>query len=157
MIPLLYAEKYLFNRGERELKWIFRFPWISDKDDFVTKNYPFSSVSKSFSYHTVKVFVKNEFVGFFIFSVREGHLKTLHFCLPDKIENEIANYLKQFCKQHKVEVITVYKYEVAQQLFAQKFPFLHAKKYGQKIYSSFHVEIDENQKIQDGDGDVIFT
>ena len=43
------------------------------------------------------------------------------------------------------------------QLFKRKLPFLRAKKYGQKIYSSFDIGIQQNLKFQDGDGDVIFT
>ena len=95
--------------------------------------------------------------GFFIFSVREGNLKTLHFDLPNGIEKEVAAYLKRFCADHKIEVITVYNYNIAQQLFAQKFPFLRTKKYGQKIYSSFEIKDIRNYLFQDGAGDVIFT
>ncbi len=151
------ASEHVLNRGEKELKWIFRFPWISHDEAFKAENYPFSSYSNSFYYKTVKVFIHNKLVGSFIFSVREGHLKTLYFSLPDGIEKEIAIYLKRYCSKHKIEVMTVYKSELAQQLFARKFPFLHTKKYGQKIYSSFPIEIDREHKFQDGDGDVIFT
>ncbi len=151
------ASEHVLNRGEKELKWIFRFPWISHDEAFKAENYPFSSYSNSFYYKTVKVFIHNKLVGSFIFSVREGHLKTLYFSLPDGIEKEIAIYLKRYCSKHKIEVMTIYKSELAQQLFARKFPFLHTKKYGQKIYSSFPIEIDREHKFQDGDGDVIFT
>ena len=149
--------KFLFNRGRKELKWIFQFPWISGDKNSTSEKYPFSSYSKSFSYHTIKVYFKNELAGFFIFSVRDGHLKTLHFNLCSGIEKEVAAFLKRFCVNRKIEVITVYKTELAQQLFAQKFPFLRTKKYGQKIYSSFEIRDIENFHFQDGDGDVIFT
>jgi hypothetical protein len=147
----------VFRRGEAELKWIFQFPWISEHKIFASEKYPFSSHSTSFIYQTVKVFIKNNLAGFFIFSVREGHLKTLYFCLPDGIGKEVGDYLKQYGVEHKIEVITVYKYEVAQHLLSRKFPFLHAKKYGQKIYSSFEIKNETNCQFQDGDGDVIFT
>jgi len=147
----------VFSRSEAELKWIFQFPWISEHTNFDAEKYPFSSHSTLFIYQTVKVFVKNSLAGFFIFSVREGHLKTLYFCLPNGIEKEVGDYLLQYCLEHKIEVITVYKYEVAQQLLSRKFPFLHAKKYGQKIYSSFEIKSETNCQFQDGDGDVIFT
>ena len=151
------SSKFLFKREKNELKWVFNFPWISGDRNMASEKYPFSSYSKSFSYHTVKVFVMNKLVGFFVFSVREGHLKTLHFNIPCGIENAVAYYLKQFCAKHKIELITVYNNEVAKQLFAQKFPFLHTKKYGQKIYSSFKIKNIRNFQFQDGDGDVIFT
>ena len=151
------SAEYLLQRGKKEFEWIFRFPWISDDKAVKAKKYPFSSYSNSFYYKTVKVLVRNKLVGCFIFSVREGHLKTLHFSLPDGIEKELALYLKQYCAMHKIEVLTVYKNELAKRLFTRKFPFLHAKKYGQKIYSSFPVEIGGPYKFQDGDGDVFFT
>lgn len=149
--------KSLIYTGKEELKWIFGFPWISDDESADSLKYPFSSYSNSFLYNTVKVFVENDFVGFFIFSIREGHLKTLYFSLPDGLDSEIADFLKQVCSEHKVEVITVYKYDIAQQLLARKYPFLHAKNYGQKIYSSFEIKNNKNFLFQDGDGDVIFT
>lgn len=151
------AKTKFFHREEKEFKWIFEFPWLADKNREEFKKYPFSGYSGSFRYYTVKVFVENQFSGFFIFSVREGHLKTLYFSIPQGMENEISTFLKDFCAKCKIEVITVYNYEIAQQLFKRKFPFLHAKKYGQKIYSSFHIENVAQQTIQDGDGDVIFT
>jgi GNAT superfamily N-acetyltransferase len=151
------STKYIFNRNHNELKWIFDFSWISQDESFRSNNYPFSSYSNSFFYQTVKVFDQNNFIGFFIFSVREGHLKTLHFCLPAGYEKEVAGYLKRFCVTHKIEILTVYNYELAKQLFKRKFPFLHAKKFGQKIYSSFEIMNIENYLFQDGDGDVIFT
>lgn len=149
--------KYLLKREEKDFNWIFRFPWISDDVNFKSVKYPFSSYSSSFTYSTVKIFIQNELAGFFVFSVREGKLKTLHFCLSKTIEKEVAIFLKQLCAKSKIEILTVYNFEVSKQLFDQKFPFLHAKKYGQKIYSSFEIEEIDNYLFQDGDGDVIFT
>lgn len=151
------SSDFLFNRDEKELKWIFQYPWILSTESTFSKKYPFSSHSNYFFYKTVKVFVENEFAGFFIFSVKEGHLKTLYFNLPPGIENEVANYLKQFCKIHKIEMITVYKTAVAKQLFTRKSPFLRMKKYGQKIYSSFEIKAEKKCRFQDCDGDAIFT
>ncbi len=150
-------ENFLFPRGEDEWKWIFRFPWISDNNRAVKEKYPFSTCSASFFYRTVKVRVKNKLNGIFIFSVREGHLKTLSFWLPPGLENETARFLKQYCVKHKLEMITVNNSGIARQLFARKFPFLHVKKTGKKIYSSFDVSGAEGFLFQDGDGDTVFT
>ena len=149
--------KYLFNRDTNELKWIFLHPWISDTNKTFKEKYPFSSHSTSFYYKTIKVFIQNKFAGYFIFSVRDGHLKTLYFNLPAGIEKETAYFLKQFCSQNKNEIITVYKSEIARQIITRKFPFLYIKKYGQKIYSSFEIKNEKELQFHDGDGDVIFT
>ncbi|MCF6356394.1 MAG: hypothetical protein L3J54_01185 [Draconibacterium sp.] len=157
---LLNNEKqseYLLNHNTNILKWIFQYPWISNSEKSFTGNYPFSAHSNLFYYKTVKIFVQNKFAGFFIFSVREGHLKTLHFCFSHKIEKEIAGFIKQYCVTNKIEFVTIYNSEIAEQFFARKFPFLYARKYGQKIYSSFEINNKEKLYFQDGDGDVFFT
>ena len=148
---------FLFQRGENELKWIFENPWISASDASFKEQYPFSSFSDSFIYRTVKVYQGNTFSGFFIFSVREGHLKTLYFQLPAGTEREVAAYLKKYCKTHNIEMATIYNTGVAKEFFKQKFPFLRVKNFGQHIYSSFEISQSETFKVQDGDGDVFFT
>ena len=150
-------QNHIFDRGETQLKWIFQFPWISTNRQTEVEKYPFSAYSNSFFYQTVKIFNRKKLAGFFIFSVREGHLKTLFFCITEEDGKEVAKYLKQFCVNQKTEVVTVYNFEIAQHLFKQKFPFLRTKKYGQKIYSSFDIKNSANLQYQDGDGDVIFT
>ncbi len=149
--------KHIFQRDEQVFKWIFSWPWISDGIEKHSKNYPFSSYSTSFYYKTIKVVQNRKFLGFFIFSVREGHLKTLFFNLPDGLEDELSVFFKSYCKKYDIEVATIYKKEVADKLFQRKFPFLHTKKYGQNIYSTFEISTEGNLNFQDGDGDVIFT
>ena len=149
--------EYLFSRDSKELKWIFQYPWISNSNKTLGGEYPFSSHSDSFYYKTIKLFSENKFVGYFIFSVRNGHLKTLHFNISQGIENEIADFIKQYCSKNKIEIVTIYNSKIAGQFFARKFPFLYVKKYGQKIYSSFEIKNKEKLHFQDGDGDVIFT
>ena len=150
-------QNLFFGRRGEELKWIFKFPWITEKNKEVKDKYSFSSYSKSFYYRIIKIFRKEEFNGFFIFSVKEGHLKTLYFSVQENLEKEIADYLKNICIEKRIEVATVYNTGVANRLFERKFPFLHIKRYGQKIYSSFQIKDADNSTFQDGDGDVIFT
>jgi len=147
----------IFDRGKEELKWIFNYPWISRVDNSHHKKYPFSSYSKSFCYQTIKIFKKTVFIGFFIFSLREGHLKTLYFSLPNECVSEVTDYIRNYCVQNNVETVTIYKKEVANRLLQRKFPFLYVKKYGQKIYSTFDIKNVKKLKFQDGDGDLFFT
>ncbi|HDR51644.1 MAG TPA: GNAT family N-acetyltransferase [Mariniphaga anaerophila] len=151
------GENSLFGRNAEELKWIFQYPWISEINRESAGKYPFSSCSTSFTYTTVKVWHKNKLTGVFIFSVREGHLKTLFFSYPPEMNNEIMRFIKQHCVKQKIEMITIYNSAIANHLFARKFPFLHVKKYGQKIYSTFGLDEVEKLHFQDGDGDVFFT
>ena len=152
-----YKANFLFERDIKELKWIFQFPWLSTLNSKVAGKYPFSAYTNSFYYQTVKVWQNDELSGVFIFSVREGHLKTLFFWLFPGMEKETARFLKHYCAQHKIEILTIYNSEIARQFFAQKFPFLRVKKFGQKIYSSFDIQETEKFQFQDGDGDSVFT
>ena len=145
-----------FYRGRKELEWIFRFPWIQ-KNNNLEQDYPFSFTSKEFYYKTVKMFKDNEFLGFFIFSVRNGHLKTLYFSVHPETYLEIAAFIKTFCKKNNIETLTIYNKHLAGLLLKRKFPFLHAKKYGQKIYSTFKIKNNKPIEVQDGEGDVFFT
>lgn len=146
-----------FCRGRREMEWILRFPWISAENRDVSFRYPFSSWSETFHYHTIKIFERNAFKGFFIFSMRNRKMKTLFFAVEPGLEDEIASFIKDYAIENKIEVITIYNSPVAGQLFKRKFPFLHVKKYGQRIYSSFMTTGSEGFQFQDGDGDVFFT
>jgi GNAT superfamily N-acetyltransferase len=149
-------KKYLFKWGRKEWDWIFKFPWISEKNRDFKNRYPFSACSGSFYYRTVKINAASGIAGFFVFSVREGHLKTLYFHIPSDFEDEVACFLRHYCIKHQIEVITVYHSGIAGQLTRKKFPFLHIKKAGQKIYSTF--QIDGNSfHFRDGEGDYVFT
>ena len=150
-------KSFYLRRGEKELKWIFENPWISTKDRSFEKKYPFSSFSNNFFYKTVKVFEYEKFTGFFIFSVRKGHLKTLFFSGLENSHKIVAEFLKNYCVKEKIDMATIYNSGAADLLFQQKFPFLRVKKFGQHIYSSFKIQNDNSYHFQDGDGDVFFT
>jgi hypothetical protein len=149
--------KHIFRRGEHEYRWIFNYPWLSAQKNNRNTRYPFSSYAEVFYYKFVKVFIEEEFAGVFLFSVRDGHLKTLGFWVDEKSEREIISYLKRFCSKNSIELLTVYNRKIAGYLIKNKFPFLRVKSYGQKIYGTFEIGKTREQQFQDGDGDVIFT
>src|SRR5690606_26581825 len=136
---------------------IFRYPWITDYNRKIKEKYPFSSVSGNFYYRTVKVHDKDVMTGFFIFSVREGQLKTLFFHLKPGIEKDVAGFIRKFASREKLEMATVYHPEIARYLLQDKSPFLYVKSYGQKIYSTFPVEESNSFVYRDGEGDYVFT
>lgn len=151
------ASSNLLLRDSTQFKWIFSYPWVTNKKNQFISKYPFSSYSDNFYYKTVKAYRNNHFLGFFIFSVREGHLKTLTFHFKENLDDEILSFIKNFSVMNKIEMITVYKNDLTARFFQRKFPFLHLKKHGQKIYSTFEIPKLRNVEFQDGDGDVFFT
>lgn len=152
-----HRPNHAFQRYEAELKWVFSFPWLSNSEINKQSNYPFSSFSNNFRYQTIKIFSGDNLAGFCIFSVRDKHLKTLYFAGSQDVLPDLFAALKYYSKKHKIEVLTVYKKELAEYFLQRKFPFLHVKKYGQKIYSTFEQPESSHAAFQDGDGDVIFT
>ena len=148
---------YLFVRNEEDWNWIFGYPWITGNSSGIKNKYPFSSVSGDFYYRTIKVQHNGVLAGFFIFSVREGHLKTLFFLLEPGIEKDVAGYIRLFAAREKLEMATVYHSEVARYLLKDKSPFIYVKKFGQKIYSTFEPGLSGSQVIRDSEGDYIFT
>lgn len=152
-----FRENYLFRREAKEISWILESPWISEINRPYNKKYPFSACAESFYYRIVKLFYNNELAGVSLFSVREGHLKTLFFWLPPHLETEMAEFLKDFTLKHKLEMITVYHRGIAGKISARKSPFLYVKNMGQKIYSSFDISGIGNYRFHDGDGDRAFT
>ncbi len=152
-----HEEGYLFNRYRKKLIWILKFPWISETNCAFKQSYPFSACSESFFYKTVKIMYRKKLAGVMIFSVREGHLKTLFSWIPAELEDRVAGFLKNYAVKNKLEYITVYQPGIARYLTVDKFPFLVTRKSGQCIYSSFELSGINNPAFHDGDGDRAFT
>lgn len=146
-----------FKRNKKQFQWIFDYPWVSTTDNRFAKNYPFSSFAHSFSYYTVKVYHKNNMAGFFIFSVREGTLKTLYIITDEKHHNDIARYLIKFSVKMKLKTLTILNARLADCILKTRNPFVFSKNYTQKIYSSFHSKEAVSHYFHDGDGDYTFT
>lgn len=148
---------YLFTRDEKLWNWIFRYPWLSDKNKELAGKYPFSASSDSFYYKTIKVRKNGAFCGFFVFSVRDNHLKVLGVELNGSFEDEISWVLKKYSITNNLATVTVYSQEIASCLLTHRLPYFHVKPYGQKIYSSFEIDNSLQYKFRDGEGDYIFT
>jgi GNAT superfamily N-acetyltransferase len=157
---LLLAEReksnYLFERGKRELEWIFSNPWVSTTDGSFADNYAFSSYSTQFQYKTAKFYFENEFAGFLIYLIRDGHLKIVHFQVQENMVNVAAGYLIEKASKSKIEVLSVLNPQLAIAVKNKRNPFLFSKRIEHGIYASFPVSTDR-KKIQDGDGDYIFS
>ena len=155
----MQKQKYLFSRGKDELQWILANPWVSTSDKKFVESYAFSSFSNQFEYRTVKVFQKGKFIGFMMYSIRDGHLKLLFKlfnidCNP--LLSSLARYLVREAVDEKLEMMTVLDSELTRAIQRQTTPFLFSKGIDHHFYSSFAID-NKHLKIQDGDGDYIFS
>ncbi|RKD92675.1 GNAT family N-acetyltransferase [Mangrovibacterium diazotrophicum] len=147
---------FLFRRGEQELKWILAYPWVSTDDHTFETSYPFSSYSRQFEVYMVKFFQEGQFLGFLIYSLRDGHLKLLHLHFSRNCTDLVALFLTQEAVESRVEMVTILHEEVAERIYGQENPFLFSKEFKQSIYSST-ADLPQNSQIQPGEGDFIFT
>ena len=152
-------QKYLFSRGKEELQWILAHPWISTSNKEFLESYAFSSFSHQFEYRTVKIFQREKFVGFMLYSIRDGHLKSLFKlfnidCKP--LLSSVGRYLVREAVDERVEMMTVLDPELAHAIQKQTNPFIFSKGIDHHLYSSFAID-NKNLRIQDGDGDYIFS
>ncbi len=149
-------DSYLFARGRKELEWIFNHPWLSASDTQSTDNYPFSSFAGQFKYRSIKIFHQNKLIGFMVVLLRDGHMSTVHLQLPYDRMRIAARFLIRVATKNKVETLTVLNPKLAKEIQKRPNPFLLHKKIEHGIYSSFPVS-SAMRKIQDGEGDFIFS
>lgn len=149
-------DSYLFARGRLELEWIFKYPWLSASDNQFVSNYPFASFSEQFRYRTIKIFRESKLVGFIVVLLRDGHMRTVHLQLPHDTMRIAARFLIRVAVKNKVETLTVLNPKLAKEVKKRANPFLFHKKMEHGIYSSFPVSA-AMRKIQDGEGDFIFS
>lgn len=152
-----YSESSFFGRGSAELEWIFKYPWVTS--DLVASgfSYPFSCYSSHFSMKLVKIRENLVTSGFFIFSEREGHLKSHHFYLSSRDFLAAVHWIRAYCGKNQPDFVTILHPEISREVRKHWFPFFYVKEYGQTIYSTSHTAQSSVKAIQDGDGDYIFT
>ncbi len=146
----------VFLRGKEEFNWILNNLWVSTTNSAYKNSYAFSSYSKQFEYRLAKIYQESRFVGFLLYSIRDGHLKTLYGMYPEESITEIAGFLMNEAVHEKIELMTILNPGLSELIQHHQNPFLYSKIMNHRIYASFPISV-ENRNIQDGDGDYIFT
>lgn len=149
-----------FKRTFRDFDWIFNHPWIIRKDEKFrySERYYFSAVDPSFEnlfYHS------KAGVGEFIWlTYRNSHLKTAHInCKNDDqikilMEDIFCSGRVDFFTTYDAQMINILKKLKLKPIFSKpiKRSYMVSHQLMKKIAES-HIEL----KIDDGDGDCIFT
>ena len=148
--------QFLFKRGETELKWILAYPWLSTDDRTFEQSYPFSSFAGQFEVYTVKFYRASQFLGFLIYSLRDGHLKLLHQHFREKCWETVAQFFLGEVVLKRVTMLTILHPELSGQLLQMKHPFLFSRKFRHQVFTSLK-SLPQNSKIQAGEGDFIWT
>jgi GNAT superfamily N-acetyltransferase len=147
---------FFFRRGAKELKWILAYPWLSTDDQTFEQSYPFSSYARQFEVYTVKFFRDGNFIGFLIYSLRDGHLKLLHQHFRIDFVSVVAQFMMGTAVNSRVGMVTVCQPELAREMQDARNPFLFSKEFRQSIFTSW-ADLPQNSLIQPAEGDFIFT
>ena len=154
----------LFKRDQKELNWILKYPWILEQDyiDEVSKNYYFSSVSKTFKYINVKFYNEiKELEGFVIYQIRNEHISIQYASFTDKQTEQVAAMTKELIGTHKINFFSTFDTRLTNYFNKKSNPFLFQKTILRDYYYSknFDHYFNENHNLtfEAGDGDMIFT
>ena len=158
-----FTNKNLFQRSKKEFNWIQKHPWIlsgkKNKED--AKSYHFSSYAKEFNSNAYTIYnTKNCLIGYFLLTVRDGHMKIPYAFFDEENSEEITNFIINKCNKEKVKTIVVYNKKIEVEL-NNRLSFITKKEFIQKYFMTKELKkfIKTEQEIvfQTGDGDVVFT
>ncbi len=144
-----------FNRDSEELKWILDFPWITTSNE-IDEKYPFSRFDDSFQYR----FFTAEKVGsraIMMISIRKRNAKLLYIQGDIEVTTELMKSLANFCYENNILNLTILEENIAEQFSRLNHPFRIKRNFTMNIYTTMDVKIGEGLKVNDGDGDNIFT
>jgi hypothetical protein len=145
-----------FNRKAEEINWIIRYPWVTEtsQDDYV---YPFSYSKINHRLRIVKVFEKESFAGFFIYTIIDLKMKIPYYFINDDHLHLLIEAVTQIAIKEKVAFLTLLDSRLVSLFRKKNSCFVFSKPFVSNIYSSFgHQNIDD-ALIFDGDGDNCFT
>ena len=149
------SESTLFRRGEKELNWIFDYPWVTEKTD-ATCRYPFSYDNIEYKIKVVKYFYQDAFAGFFIYSIINREMKVLYHFENKSSELSAADPILQTAKTNKISHLTILSPSLSEKIRKKTGHFLFSKPYCSNIYRSFNFSY-HDFLVFDGDGDNCFT
>jgi hypothetical protein len=154
------STRELIRRGEVELNWIRDYPWIiQGKPDIYAGRYPFTSHSRRFEHHRVKITEGTQMKAFLIITLRDNHLKVPYLYCSTGSLSCVMDFLLHFMISSQVYYISVFREELAEFLLKYRTPMIWKKqipRFG-AVSNDLAGILPEVYILQDGDGDSVFT
>lgn len=154
-----HKSTYWPQRGASEIDWIYNNPWIIEgaEEDYNSKRYYFSSLSKTFINQLIK-FTDNsgKLVGVVFLNVREKRLHVPFIFIEDQHVDEISLFIFNKMMELKLNMITVFNNQLVSSFKQIKTPFLFQKSITKPYFISKKIEQIDVLYFQDGDGDCSF-
>jgi hypothetical protein len=150
------------KRGKPELDWICENPWIINKNKMnadLLEKYHFSSLAESFSYKRLKILKGDDLICFCILKERNHHFEIPYLYCGDENIPVSINALIHYLIHEKALSFAYFNPRLTQVKLDRRFPSIYRKKLLRELVVSKELEmtVSDKIKIQDGDGDSVFT
>jgi len=151
----------IFSRKSIEYQWIENYPWVKNEGDIIV--YPFSiTANKLISQYLIIRDIDGEISAIAMVKNIDGKVTVPILISDKKNSSKILNAILGFAYKTDAKIITVFNPELVNHLTQIKFAGLFKKSMNQKyfIMNDFYKKLNIDTvdiKVQDGDGDVIFT
>jgi hypothetical protein len=157
-----HSQNEFTRRSGKELEWIMQFPWIKEKKDnqpIIGVDYPFSYIVESFEQYFIKISVSDQTIGLLFISLRDGHMKVPYVYFNEKDASQILKVIYQQALLKNVVTLTIFCPQLVDVMDSATHPFIFRKKIKRLMAISKQLSDYYHQypRMQDGDGDVVFT
>lgn len=112
------TEKSPTRRTAKELDWILQYPWLvsSPMADRIGQKYFFSSSPKRFEQYFIKVYRKNDLIGFLMINDTDGYISTPYIYSKNNDSSLFAKILLKHAASVGASRITTYHQKIAKDL-----------------------------------------
>lgn len=157
-----HSQNEFIRRSGKELEWIVNHPWITNKDQNPSApvmDYPFSHIVTCFEQYFLHLSISGKTVGLLMISIRDGHMKVPYAYFE---KNNASLILKEIYRQAVLKntvTLTLFLPELVKEMQSLAHPFIFKKRI--KRLAAFSRQLTplygQYPRLQDGDGDVVFT
>jgi hypothetical protein len=155
-----HSHDELSRRSEAEFRWIFSYPWLVKGSSATSRNqYPFSWKCMHFEYRRIKITARGEIAGIVMFTNREGLFKIPYaYYDPDRIHI----FSRAVCRHlidGKASGFLTSRRQLIDTMEKDAFPVFYTKSFIHEIAVSKDISQrrPEKYRVQEGDGDAVFT
>jgi GNAT superfamily N-acetyltransferase len=155
----------VFNRGERELAWIYNYPWLISAPliDDNSQKYYFSAIEDSFLAVMVELSEKNangdsQTIAFFMLSHKRNLLKIPYLYVLPSHERSVLAFISLYMCEGRIATFLCCQPSLLAALKTNNFGFFAQKKQKHHYMCSKELlDFVADIQLQDGDGDAVFT
>jgi len=157
-----HSQNEWIHHSGAELEWIIQYPWIKTKNDARQSDlyeYPFSHLVNQFEQYFLHLSVSGKTIGLLLISVRDGHMKVPYAYFEEKDAALILQVIYRQALLKNAVTLTLFLPALVNVMRSAPHPFVFRKRIKRMVAISKQLAdlFARYPKLQDGDGDVVFT